>query len=429
MKKFVEKMLAQQAKKLLKKKKPFIIGVTGSVGKSTTKKAVGTLLGHDFKVRWSPGNYNTEFGVPLAILGLETAGKSPMGWLANLVRGWWRSTFPDEIYPDTLVLEMAADHKGDIAKLVAIAKPDIGIVTAIGESHAEKFGSVDEITREKATLIEALGKDGVAVLNRDDERVWGMREKTKARVVSYGFHDEADVRALSDTVLHTCWAEKACGTGFKLTANGTTMPISVPGTFGTPSIYAVLASFAVGKERGMNMVRMSETLRSFVPPPGRLRYLPGIKKTLLVDDTYNSAPKSAMVALHILKELPLQAADDRRFAVLGDMFELGSMSVEGHRAVGRKAAELGIDYLILVGERVSDTEKAALKAGMSEDRVMHFSTNHDAGRFVQEKMKRGDVVLVKGSRAMKMEHVVKELMAEPLYAAELLCGEHEEWRI
>lgn len=428
MKKFVEKTLARQAKKLLAKQKPLIIAVTGSVGKSTTKKAVGTVLGHDFKVRWSPKNYNTEFGVPLTVLGLDAAGKSACKWSKNLMCGWRRAMFGEKNYPDTLVLEMAADHPGDIAKLVDIAKPDIGIVTAVGESHAEFLGSVEKIAREKAVLVEALDKDGVALLNRDDERVWQMREKTEARVISFGFHDEADVRALPETVTHACWSEKGCGTHFKLAANGTTMPITIPGTFGSPAIYAVLAAFAVGKERGMNMVRMSEALRSFVPPPGRLRHLPGIKKTTLIDDTYNSAPKSAMMALEILKSIPLQSADDKRFAVLGDMLELGKLSEEGHREVGRKVAELGIDYLVLVGERVGDTEKAALEAGMPQDRILHFSTNDEAGRFTQERMKQGDVVLVKGSRKMQMERVVKELMAEPLWAAELLAGDHEEWR-
>ncbi len=428
MKKFVEKTLASQAKRLLRKEKPFIVAVTGSVGKSTTKKAVGTVLGHDFKVRWSPKNYNTEFGVPLTVLGLETAGKSAFSWLKNLTVGCWRSRFGVKSYPDTLVLEMAADHKGDIAKLVRIAKPDIGIVTAVGESHAEFLGSVEEIAKEKATLIEALDEEGVALLNRDDERVWQMRGKTKARVVSFGFHDEADVRALPETVSYTCWSDAGCGTHFKLAMNGTTMPITIPGSYGSPAIYAVLAAFAVGKERGMNMVRMAEALRSFVPPPGRLRYLKGIKGTTLIDDTYNSAPKSALLALDILMSLPLRAADDKRFAVLGDMLELGQLSVEGHREVGRRVAESGVDYLILVGERVGDTEAAAIEAGMPRDRVLHFSSNDDAGRFVQERMKQGDIVLVKGSRKMQLERVVKELMGEPLFAAELLCGDHEEWR-
>jgi len=428
MKKFVEKALAKQAKRLLAKKKPFIIAITGSVGKSTTKKAVGTVLGHDFQVRWSPKNYNTEFGVPLTVLGLETAGKSACGWMKNLFCGWCRSTFPGKAYPDTLVLEMAADHPGDIAKLVDIAKPDIAIVTAVGESHAEFFGSVEGIAKEKAVLVEAVGKDGLVLLNRDDERVWQMRGQTKARVLSFGFHDEAAVRAMPETVTYACWAEKGCGTHFKLATNGTKMPITIPGTFGTPAIYAVLAAFAIGKERGMNLVRMAEALRSFVPPPGRLRYLPGIKNTTIVDDTYNSSPKSATIALEILKSLPLQAADDKRFAVLGDMLELGSLSEEGHREIGRRVAEFGIDYLVLVGERVNETKKAAVEAGMSQDRVLHFSTGEEAGRFVQERMKQGDVVLVKGSRKMQMERIVKELMADPLWAAELLAGDHEEWR-
>ena len=429
MKSYVEKKLAGHAKKLLAKQKPFIVAVTGSVGKSTAKDCIAALLSGSFACRKSPKNYNTEFGLPLAVLGLKTAGKSPTRWLANLWRGCWRSTLGVKDYPDTLVLEMAADHPGDIAKLTAIAPPQIGVVTTVGESHLESFGSVEAIAEEKAKLVEALPEDGVAILNRDDEKVWNMRHKTKAQVVSIGFHEEADVRALADTVKLACREQEGCGTHFKLEVDGSTLPLFVSGALGWPTIYAVLAAVAVGRARGLNAMQLAEQLKNFVPAAGRLHYLPGIKQTVLIDDSYNAAPKSVQAALEVLRELPLESDQNMRFAVLGDMLELGSISEQSHSEVGRRVAELGIDYLILVGERMNEAKQAALAAGMNEDRIVQFATNLDAGKFVQGKMKRGDAVLIKGSRGMNMEYVVKELMADPLRAADLLPGDHEEWRV
>jgi len=429
MKKFVERKLAKQATKLIKKQQPFIVGVTGSVGKSSAKECIGALLGCSFRCRISPKNYNTEFGLPLAVLGLEAAGKSALKWLGNLWRGGMRSTFGVKDYPDMLVLEMAADHPGDIAKLVAIAPPQIGVVTTVGESHLEFFGSVEAIADEKSKLVEALPEDGLAILNRDDDAVWAMRENTKAKVVSIGFHEQAEIRALAESVKLACREQEGCGTHFKLEVDGSTIPMFISGALGWPTIYAVLAGVAVGRARGLNMLQLGEQLKNFVPAAGRLHYLPGIKQTILIDDSYNAAPKSMHAALEVLRELPVEAEDDKRFAVLGDMLELGPISEEAHTEVGRKVAELGIDYLVLVGERMNEARKAAIAAGMGEDRVVQFATNLEAGKFVQAKMKRGDAVLIKGSRSMQMEYVVKELMADPLRAAELLSGDHEEWRI
>jgi len=429
MRAFVENKLAKYASRLIKKQKPFIIGVTGSVGKSSAKNCIGAILSGGFDTLTSPKNYNTEFGLPLAVLGLESAGKSGWKWLCNLKKGWCKAQFGDKEYPDTLVLEMAADHPGDIGKLVKIAPPDIGVVTAVGESHFQYFGSVKEIAKEKSKLPAAVPEDGLVVLNRDDELVWAMREQTKARVVSIGFHEQADIRALADTVKLACHEGEGCGTHFKIEVKGQTMPLFIHGALGWPTIYSVLCGVAVGMERGLNLVQISERLQHFTPAPGRLHYLAGIKQTILIDDSYNAAPKSVHAALEVLKELPLDAEDDKRFAVLGDMLELGLVAEDAHREVGKKVAELGIDYLVLVGELMQETKKAAIEAGMNEDRVVHFATNLEAGKYVQAKMKPGDAVMVKGSRSMQMEYVVKELMADPLMAADLLAGDHDEWRL
>lgn len=422
MRKTVEKLLAKHARRLLAKTKPEIIAITGSVGKSSTKEAIAAVLAKRFSVRSSPGNYNTEIGLPLAVLGLKQPGRSFFGWMSVINKACWRSCFGAAVkdYPRTLVLEMAADKPGDIAYLTGIAVPDIAVVTVVGESHAERFGSVEGVAKEKRVLVERLKKEGIAVLNRDDEKIWAMREKTKARVVSFGFHESADVRG-SDVAMSVSDDDMAAGTRFKVMARGSTVPMFLPGVLGKQAVYAALAAAAVALEKGMNLVEVAEALRGWQPAPGRMRALSGIKKTLLIDDTYNASPTSAKAALEALRDLPFESdAGHAKFAVLGDMFELGPLSVSGHEEVGRAAFTSGAEYLIFVGEKMGDAERAAKEAGAPADRIFHFRNTDEAGRFVQERMKTGDVVLVKGSRGTHMEAVVKELMADPMRAEELL---------
>lgn len=417
-------MLATYAKAVLQRERPRIVGVTGSVGKSSAKEAIAVVLGKRFRVRASVKNYNTEIGVPLTVLGLPSGEGSAFAWIGVLWRAWKKAAFKDPDYPKVLVLEMAMQHPGDIAKLCDIATPDVAVVTAVGESHMEYMGSVENILKEKRVLVERLPKDGVAVLNRDDEKVWGMRSSTKGKVVSYGFHPEADVRAVADSVAYACSPDRECGMHFKLTAGGATVPVFLPHVLGKHGVYAALAAAAVGLEKGMNLVEISDGLGLYSPPPGRLRYIPGIKHTVVIDDTYNAAPTSVLAALEVLRDIP-KPESVKRIAVLGDMLELGSGSEEGHRTVGAKAAECA-DLLVFVGERMREAMKAAKERGADEDRMTWVATPEEAGRYVQERMKMGDFVLVKGSRGMRMEKVVKEIMAEPLDADRLLVSHVEE---
>ncbi len=427
MKKFVQHKLAKEAKKLLAKRQPAIVAVTGSVGKSSTKQAIWAVLRDRFDARVSPKNYNTEFGVPLAILGLEMPA-SKFGWLGVLRHACARAMWPPKDYPKTLILEMAADKPGDITYLCDIARPDVSVITTVGESHMEFFGSVEALVREKGTLAERTNKDGVVILNRDDEKVWAMRNRTKARVMSFGFQESADVRALELSLNYSHDEEGgAGGVTFKLSYQGSTVPVRIPGVLGRQVVYAALAAACVGISRGMNLLEVSERLAAYEPPPGRMRCLTGIKRTLIIDDTYNSAPKSALAALDTLRDVPM-GEGGRRFAVLGDMLELGPVSVSGHETVGHHAVECGIDYLVFVGELMGEAMRAAQEAGKSPDQLFHFSTTDQAGRFVQEKMKNGDVILVKGSRGMHMEKVVKELMADPMEADHMLVEVEKDWR-
>jgi UDP-N-acetylmuramoyl-tripeptide--D-alanyl-D-alanine ligase len=422
MREYLENSLAKYAKKYLAKAgNPEIIGITGSVGKTSAKEAVRAVLSGSYPLMASPRNMNTEIGMPLAILGLPGGGKSKWRWFNILVKAWFKANFSKPNLPQYLVLEMAADRPGDITKLTGIAPPKIGVVTAVARSHLELFKSVDEVFHEKRVMIEALDEDGIAILNRDDERVWKMRDKAKGKVISYGFHQDADVRATPESLNYAFDPNGDCGMRFKVTASGSTVPMFVPGVLGRQAAYAGMVGIAVGMAKKMNMVDVAEGLRNFTPLPGRVRCLGGIKRSIIVDDSYNASPRSMMAAMDILWALPV-AQESNKIAILGDMLELGDASVEAHEQVGQKAFEVGLDMLVLVGERTVDTEKAALAAGLPREKVFHFADTEKAGLFVQERMRQGDVLLIKGSRGMRMEEVTRELMAEPQLADKLLVA-------
>jgi UDP-N-acetylmuramoyl-tripeptide--D-alanyl-D-alanine ligase len=425
MKKIVQKILYILARAVLKKYKPGVVGITGSMGKTSTKEAVFAVLSSKFRVRQNIKNYNNELGVPLSILGSESGFKSVFKWLGVILHGVRLILFHDDKYPQILVLEMGADHPGDIKYLTDLAPCKVGVVTGIGPAHLEFFESIDKIVKEKRIIVSHLSQEGFAVLNRDDEKVYEMRDKTRARILTYGFNAESSVRAQEDSVLGDGVDIK--GVNFKLSYSGAVVPIFIPWILGKQHIYAALAGAAVGITYGMNLVEISQSLKNYKAPKGRMNLISGIKKTLIIDDTYNASPIPTEVALEVLQSIKLPAEDDKKFAVLGDMLELGGFSEEGHKQVGRAVVKSGVDYLVTVGERSRDISRAALEAGMNEDRIFNFPTPEEAGLFVQGKMKQGDVVLVKGSQGMRMEKVVKELMAEPLLAHELLVRQDPEW--
>ncbi|MFA5413039.1 MAG: UDP-N-acetylmuramoyl-tripeptide--D-alanyl-D-alanine ligase [Patescibacteria group bacterium] len=425
MKKIVQKILYVLARSILKKYKPEVIGITGSMGKTSTKEAIFAVLSSKFRVRQNLKNYNNELGVPLSILGAESGRKSILRWLGIFFHGIKLILFRDAEYPQILVLEMGADHPGDIKYLTELAPCKVGVVTGIGPAHLEFFESIEKIIKEKRVVVSHLRPEGFAVLNRDDEKVFEMREKTRGKVLTYGFNAEAEVRAGEEGMIGD--GVEISGMNFKLSYAGAVVPIFLPGVLGRQHIYAALAGAAVGITYGMNLVEVAESLKRYIAPKGRMNLIPGIKRTLIIDDTYNASPIPVEAALGVLQSIKLPAEDDKKFAVLGDMLELGSFSEEGHKQVGRAAAASGVDFLVTVGERSRDIVRAAKEAGMSEDKISNFPTPEEAGIFVQGKMKQGDIVLIKGSQGMRMEKVVKELMAEPLRAYEFLVRQDASW--
>lgn len=431
---FLQSVLAFLARAVVRRQRPLIVGVTGSVGKTSAREAIHAVLDADWDVRAAPKNYNNEIGLPMAIIGGRAPGRSVLRWGAAVARGAWHATVRGLRYPAALVLEYGADHPGDLGYLLRIATPRVSVVTAVGPAHTEFFTSVERVAAEKRKLVTALGKDDIAVLNRDDEAVMRMAERTRARVVTFGVHESADVRGIEYKVTYGDPGRDAgaassapavpTGIAFKITAGGAAVPVHLPGCIGAGHMHAALAGAAVGVALGMHLVEISHALAQYAPPPSRMRVIPGIKHTVLLDDSYNSSPLAAAVALRALEGLTVAG---RTFAVLGDMLELGQLTEREHLHLGELAAAQSIAYLVCVGEASRYTAAGARNAGMPEDRVLSFARAEDAGRFVQDLLTPGDVVLVKGSQGVRLERVVRELMADPLHAKDLLCRQDAEW--
>lgn len=428
MKKLIQLKLKYIAKLVLWKYKPDIIGVTGSVGKTSTKEAVQQVLANKFKVRGSKKNYNNEIGLPLTILGLDSPGKSLTGWFIVFFKALKMILWRDKDYPKILVLEMGIDRPGDMEYLTSIAKANIGVVTRIGESHMEFFGSIEKIEEEKGKLISNLQKGGWAILNFDDERTKRFSEKSTVKVLTYGLKDGAALRAqeLKFSFEYNKDVDNLVGVSFKLAYNGSFVPVLLPNVIGYAAIYSALAGAAAGIVYGMNLVDISKALSSFQSPRGRMNIIDGIKGSLIIDDTYNSSPQSCASALEWMSKINVKAGA-RKIAVLGDMLELGAYTEQGHQEIGRAAVKAGVDKLITVGERSTDIGIGAKEAGMKRDNIFNFDTADEARKFVEDRIQEGDLILVKGSQGVRMEKIVKEIMKDPMAAKYLLVRQEEEW--
>lgn len=419
MKKIIEKILANLAKKILKKYNPEIIGITGSVGKTSTKEAIFAVLKNNFNVRQNIKNYNTELGVPLTIINAESGGKNIFKWLGVILKGWKLILFKNNNYPKILILEMAADHPGDIFYLTHLAPCNIGVVTAIGPAHMEFFGNIEKIIKEKEILVTHLKKDGWAILNADDDLVKPMTDNTQAKILNYGLNTDADIHAEEVN-----FENDGTGVICKINDKGNKISAHFENILSTSQLSSILAALAVASTYKIDIVKAIHGLKDFKFPKGRLQLIPGIKNTLIIDDTYNSSPKAVKVTLEVLSRMQCKA---RRWAVLGDMLELGSFTQDAHKQAGEWIKQYKIDNLVTVGERARDIAQIAEIDGLSKESVVSFDNSVQAGKFIQNEISQGDLILVKGSQGVRMEKIVKEIMAEPLKAGELLVRQSREW--
>ena len=352
-----------------------VIGITGSVGKSTTKELAAQALGQRYRTLKNYGNLNNEIGLPLTILGLTEEH-------------------------ERAVLEMGFYVPGEIKFLCDIAKPQVGVITNIGTVHAERAGSQEAIAQGKAELVEALppAPEGVAILNYDDLWVREMAKKTKARIFFYGLTPESDL-----------WADHVEGLGlegirFRLHYRNESIHVHLP-LIGRHSVHTALRATAIALVEGLTWQEIIDGLRE---GRAQLRLVAARSKcgALILDDTYNASPESTLAALTLLQEL-----DGRKIAVLGDMLELGKYEVQGHEMVGLRAASVA-DILLTLGERARTIARSARQAGMNAQKIVEFEETADVIGWLEENLTENDSLLLKGSRGLRMDRIVAALEPE-----------------
>ncbi len=402
---------------VLKKYHPTIVAITGSVGKTSTKDAIYTVLASTtLHVRKSQKSFNSEIGVPLTILGCENGWSDPFLWLGNILHGLELILFKTD-YPNCLVLEVGADHPGDIQSLVKWLKPDLVVVTRVSAVpvHVEFFPSREELLKEKSYLVKAVKKHGILILSEDDEDVKAMSKGMTQKCLSFGVRHSATVNVSNENILYEerNGIRVPSGMAFKVNHNGNSVPLSTNGVLGIQQIYPYIAAVAVGLSQGILFTDILQALGKHIPPKGRMNIISGIHDSIIIDDTYNSSPDAVREALLVLGKVE---SSGKKIAVLGDMMELGKFSVEEHKKVGELARTVA-ELVVTVGQR----------SKVIGENVKSFGTSSEAAEYVRGIVARGDVVLVKGSQSMRMEKVVKVLLAEPEKAESLLVRQEKEW--
>jgi UDP-N-acetylmuramoyl-tripeptide--D-alanyl-D-alanine ligase len=351
-----------------------VIAITGSNGKTTTKEMCAAILSTRAPCLKNRGNWNNEYGLPLTLLERSEQHRAA-------------------------VVEIGMNHRGEIARLTALARPTIAVITNVGTAHIEHLGSRDEIAREKGDILGGLDDKGVAILNADDPRVLAQAERAPGRVVTFGRDADADVRAERVTSL----GER--GFAFDIVAPEGCQPVHLSG-LGDVTVTNALAAAAAALAAGCTLADVAEGLAAYQPIGGRMERLTLPRNVIVINDTYNANPQSMEVALRSLADL---RGSSRGVAVLGDMGELGEGSAEAHRATGRLVAELGVDFLFTLGEFAGLTADAAVAAGMARERVHAASDAEDLVAALRPLLQGNDWVLVKGSRSMRMERVIEAL--------------------
>ncbi len=422
-KKIIISILTLEAKVLINRTKPTIIAVTGSVGKTSTKDAIFSVIKNHRRTRKSEKSFNSEIGVPLSVLGLPNAWDNPVLWLWNIIEGFFIAFFSRE-YPEVLVLEAGVDRPGDMQSLTAWLKPDIAVITRLPDVpvHVEYFSTPEAVAEEKMYLARALKPDGVFIYNHDDPKLQAAVATIRQPAVGFSRYLPSQFTATADEIVYH--DDTPVGSQFTVTHLDESVTLKVNGSIGIQNAYTYTAAAAVAAQLDIPLTAVAEAVKSHVGPAGRMRVIPGIKATCILDDTYNSSPTAVEASLETLKEL---RGFSRKIAVLGDMLELGQFSTREHERIGAVAAGV-LDILVTVGVRSRKTAEGALEHGLSEKNIYQYDDSLSAGKELQQLIKPGDVILVKGSQGVRAERVVEEIMAEPQRSAELLVRQDSAWK-
>ena len=417
LKSIVAFLLALVARAVVRRYRPRIVMVTGSVGKTSTKDAIAAVLSTRFFVRASDKSFNSEFGVPFTILGVNNPWYDPLEWVFIVKSALALLLLPNH-YPNMLVLEVGADRPGDLARIARIATPDAVVVTRLPEVpvHVEAYPSPEAVREEEFSPAYALAAGAPLIVPTDDLYALDMAMRTPARIISYAVTTDANVR-ISDIDFYQPDG-KVAGVQGNIQMNDEQGNVVVRGAVGKTQLIPIAAAFAVAHAFLIPFSEALEAFKSYEPPPGRGRIFVGKNGSVIIDDSYNASPAAVEEALLTLKAFPHAG---RRIAVLGDMLELGRYSAMEHERISTLAND-SADVIATVGIRAR-----AFGTVRTGAQVISFDNAHAAASALSELVHAGDVVLVKGSQAIRTERIVEALLANPTDAAGLVRQE-KAWK-
>lgn len=351
-----------------------VVAITGSVGKTSTKDMIASVLSQHYKVLKTEGNFNNEVGVPLTLFRLNKDH-------------------------EVAVIEMGMNHFGEIRNLSYMAKPDIAVITNIGISHIENLGSREGILRAKSEIFEYLKSDGIAILNGDDDLLRTLKGNILFEITYFGLESNNDIYAKNIESKGTSGIDAAMVLGDEA------IPIQIPSP-GKHMVYNALSAAAVGFKLNLSIEEIQRGILTYQSSKMRMNITKTHKEIYIINDVYNASPQSMKAAIDVLHELP---EGKRKIAILGDMLEMGNFSYEAHKEVGEYIAQKNIDYLFCVGDEAEHIAEAAVISGMSRDKVKTFENQEELWKTLQPFVTSEDMILIKASRGMHLEKTVEKI--------------------
>ncbi len=451
LKQCIKHIFQYESKLILRKYKPKIIVVAGSVGKTLTRDAIYSVLSKKFFIRKSDRSIASNLSVLLAIIGRPMSGVPtlPKGikwkeakvtlelvsWCVLTAFFALRCLLFKVIYPEYLVLEADLDKPGDLRKLAQWLSPDILVLTSIGAipSHIEFFSTIDHYFAEVKNLISSVKREGSIVYNADSDNTAHLANSALAFTVPCGMAGDCIVRGTPFEILYSAESTGKTPTGmaFKVSSDNIESDIVLFGSIGVHNEYACLLALGVARDLKLNTKDAINALRQFKPIIGRMNIVAGIKDSIIIDDSYNSSPISCEQSIEILSRL---SCSGKKIAVIGDMLELGRYSTEEHKKIAHLLAHVssvcicvGIRSRIIAEEMQSLGLPNNLFGGLAETAIFSVDTAFEAGNILQPLLSPGDIVLIKGSQSMRMERVVLEVMRHPENSSKLLVRQDPEW--
>ncbi|MFA7216831.1 MAG: UDP-N-acetylmuramoyl-tripeptide--D-alanyl-D-alanine ligase [Candidatus Paceibacterota bacterium] len=427
MKKYIKRLFRYEASLVLKKYKPKIIVIIGSVGKTSTKEMVYSALSQKYFIRKNEKSFTASLGIPLVIIGGVFGRGSLFDWLKNLFRGFIL-IIKKVKYPEYLILEVDNDKPGDLKTVSEMLSPDLVVMTSIGDmpTHVEVFGSKEKVLKEYDDYLKSLKPECKIIYNKDGEVVRSLIENKDFEKISITIDGEGNINADNRKFLYgkNDGMNILTGVSYDIGRGDEKQNIIIFDSIGIHSKYATLLACGVGIFLGIPFLKSVSLLSKYKVLPGRMKIISGIKNTTIIDDSYNSSPVAMNESLNTFSRLDISG---KKIVVIGDMLELGKYSGEEHKKLAHKIKDIA-DVVIFVGIRTRLTGEELLNLEYPKENIFYFDDSENAGKFLQNYIQKGDCILVKGSQAMRMEKTVEEIMRHPEDKKTLLVRQEQEWR-